>query len=121
MPLYSQDHGTRFGWDSEDPSNPTFEDYRFNGQYCKSGIAFAEKATGARCSSTDHIKFDGNKTMTPYACDPTDNGKQCSLFFNVTDYTPALDAEQTSVDTPCRCALDGDNGFCGSIMGTSEY
>ena len=23
--------------------------------------------------------------------------------------------------TSCKCALDGDNGYCGSILGTSEY
>jgi len=25
------------------------------------------------------------------------------------------------VQTTCKCALDGDNGFCGSILGTEEY
>jgi hypothetical protein len=59
LPLYSQDHGTRFGWQSTDPANPTFEDYQYNGQYCKSGIAYPENSNKARCSSTDHIKFDG--------------------------------------------------------------
>ena len=88
MPLYSQDHGTRFGWNSTDWKNPTFEDYKFNGQYCKTGIAFPESETRARCTSTDHIKYDGAKTLSPYKCDPGDNEMECSMFFNVTDYVP---------------------------------
>jgi len=31
LPLYSQDHGTRFGWQSEDYLEPTFDDYKYNG------------------------------------------------------------------------------------------
>ena len=41
LPLYSQDHETKFGWYSE-TSNPTFDDHKINGQYCKSGIAFRD-------------------------------------------------------------------------------
>lgn len=57
--------------------NPTFKDYEFNGQYCKTGIAFPEDEKTARCTSTDHIKYDGKKTPTPYSCDPSDNKKEC--------------------------------------------
>lgn len=120
LPLYSQDHGTRFGWQSA-TSNPTFEDFQFNGQYCKSGLAYPENSLTARCTSTDHIKFNSRKTASPYQCDPTNNQDKCQLFFNITDYVPGQDAKQDNIDTTCRCALDGDNGFCGSILGTSEY
>ena len=92
LPLYSQDHGTRFGWSSNNPSNPTFEDYEFNGQYCKSGLAFPETAQTARCTSTDHIKFRGQKLPSPYQCNPTNNENFCQLHFNITDYTPGQNA-----------------------------
>lgn len=28
---------------------------------------------------------------------------------------------QSSIQTTCKCALDGDNGFCGQILGVTEY
>jgi hypothetical protein len=62
--LYSQDHETDFGWASDDHENPTYEDYKLNGQYCKTGLAFPDyEASGkpslAKCTTTDHIKFKG--------------------------------------------------------------
>lgn len=36
-------------------------------------------------------------------------------------YDPAVTTAQSSVTTPCMCALDGDNGFCGSVLGTETY
>lgn len=54
-------------------------------------------------------------------CDPVNNAVKCNLFYNTTLYDPKVATEQTSVSTPCKCALDGDNGFCGSVLGTDTY
>lgn len=41
LPLYSQEKGTTMGWKSTNPlTNLTAEDFRINGMYCKSGLAF---------------------------------------------------------------------------------
>ena len=83
---YSQDHGKFFGWKSKNYLQPTYDDYKFNGQYCKSGIAFPLNENQAQCTTTNHIEFEGKKLQSPYQCDPTDNEKYCKLFFNTTDY-----------------------------------
>lgn len=37
--MYTQDFGIAFGWaNAIEPAS--IEDYKFNGQFCKSGIAF---------------------------------------------------------------------------------
>jgi hypothetical protein len=81
--------------------------------YCKSGIAFPISADKAKCTTTDHIKFKNEKIDSPYKCDPTDNEEHCHLTFNITDYQEDVVTEQSSIATTCRCAMDGDNGFCG--------
>jgi hypothetical protein len=92
LPLYSQDHGTYFGWYSKDWKNPTYEDFKYNGQYCKSGLAFPYDRYTARCTTTDHISFKHRQIVTPYQCDPRDNENKCQLFFNTTDYVPGKEA-----------------------------
>lgn len=124
LPLYSQDHFTKFGWESADYKNPTYEDFKYNGQYCKSGLAFPDwnsteegNEYTARCTSTDHIKFNHNRTEAPYKCDPTNNLEFCQLFFNVTIYNAGKEANQSYFEYPCQCAMDGKNGYCGSVLG----
>ena len=95
LPLYSQDHLTEFGWVSKDPTKPTFEDYKQNGLYCRSGLAFPYKnGTGniAKCTTTDHIKFSKRKIASPYQCDPTNNEDFCQLNFNITPASIAIPA-----------------------------
>lgn len=95
-----------------------------NGKNCKGGIAFPLDENTARCSVTDHIKFDGEAIKAPFQCDPTDNSKMCQIHFNITDYVPEEQGgtqETNHVDTMCRCAMDGDNGFCGQVLGTLVY
>lgn len=65
--------------------------------------------------------FKSNKIPSPYQCDPLNNAEMCQLFFNVTDYIPGQDADQNYVNTTCKCALDGENGFCGQVLGAYEY
>ena len=43
------------------------------------------------------------------------------MFYNTTIYDPEVATEQASVSTKCMCALDGDNGYCGSVLGTETY
>jgi len=45
---------------------PVFDDYRANGQYCASGLAFKKSENVARCTRTEHIKFDGEEIEAPY-------------------------------------------------------
>jgi len=132
LPLYSQDHDTQFGWGgwvSQDVKNPTYEDYKYNGQYCKTGLAFPEHKYAdeytAKCTTTDHIKFDGRTIAAPYQCDPTNNEIKCELYFNITKFTPGQEgtSEQNYFNTTCKCAMDGNpnKGFCGSVLGTQAY
>ena len=30
-------------------------------------------------------------------------------------------AESATFKTPCQCSMDGQNGFCESVLGTAEY
>jgi hypothetical protein len=57
MPLYSAEDGTEFGWESSSSTNPTEADFRQNGLYCMSGLAYQSSEFGARCSSFKEMKF----------------------------------------------------------------
>jgi hypothetical protein len=96
-----------FGWFSKNPSNPTFDDFKQNGLYCRSGLAFPSGPNTALCTSTDHIKFKGKKIASPYQCDPSDNADFCQLNYNITVASIAIPAKQLSFNTSCKCALDG--------------
>jgi len=75
MPIYSQDHGTTFGWKSDNTENPTKEDFEQNGKYCKSGLAYPVDNDEARCTTFKEMKFDGEVTNNPFECNPTDQSK----------------------------------------------
>ena len=119
LPVYSQQDGTKFGWGAVNSANPTYEDYRINGKYCKSGLAHRVIDDGtskeaAECISVVEVKQDNKKLESPYECDPTDNDKPCMFYFT--------DSKFYSV--PCKCSLDVEKtnlGFCSSVMGTPEY
>jgi len=65
--MYSQFIDFNFGWYSEDNNNPTFEDYRLNGQYCKSGMAFYNKDKNAgQCADTVKIMQGDKNLASPY-------------------------------------------------------
>lgn len=51
MPLYSQDDGTEFGWYSAHKLNPNSTDFKENGRYCKSGLAYPASDNVAVCTS----------------------------------------------------------------------
>lgn len=60
--MYSKDIGNTFGWSSADHTAPTYDDYKQNGKYCKSGIAFALDEHTAKCTSIDFVKFWDKET-----------------------------------------------------------
>lgn len=51
-----------------------------------------------------------------YACDPTDNEAFCIFY-----YRGIADFSNKKFSVPCKCALDGQKGYCGTILGTIEY
>jgi hypothetical protein len=53
LPMYSQAEGYYYGWESlSKEAKPTYNDFKFNGQYCKSGLAFDNK-NYKECGSTN--------------------------------------------------------------------
>ena len=137
LPKYSQDVGTEFGWEilpGSDYLNPSFEDYKYNGQYCMSGLAFPKSQTIAKCTKVHQVEFDGEvlwsekdwdpKVDAPptFECDPTDNSKMCELKYYITD--PDVREEfaiEKSFFTTCKCSMDGTTGYCGQVLGTQVY
>lgn len=74
--------------------------------------------TQAMCVRVFKFEHDGKKLESPYKCDPTDFSKKCKMYIkkNETD-----DDSRVFIEHQCSCALDGHNGFCGSMVGTPEY
>ena len=59
-----------------------------NGQYCKSGLAYQDKAADAdgntaKCAITEFLKWNDEKIDSPYWCDPRFNTKHCELHYKV--------------------------------------
>ena len=123
LPMYSQSELDEVAWEGSDHGNPTLEEYRKNGLYCKSGLAFPVKdlPDHGKCAIIDHVEFNGQTIEYPYQCDPKDNAIKCQMWFNITEPEGSVKAEQSYYETECRCALDGDKGFCGQILGTEHY
>ena len=72
--------GTEFGWEKlpgSDPKNPSFEDYKYNGQYCMSGLAFpADPDDGgyvAKCTKVHQVEFDGKVLWSLKDWDPKED------------------------------------------------
>ena len=92
-----------------------------NGQYCVYGVAFPISKYEANCTQVDKVFFDGKEIQAPYQCDPTDNSKKCVYQYNTTSYDGVTPAETATFERPCQCSLDGDTGFCSSILGTDTF
>ena len=54
--------------------------------YCEDGIAFADSKYNGKCSKVDKVFHDGVQLEAPYQCDPTDNEKWCTLYYNTTQW-----------------------------------
>jgi len=160
MPLYSQDDGATFGWSSLEfdankgkpgykPPNPlklpapvplnqkpTLADFKENGRYCKSGLAYPASDYLAVCTSfTEMMYYDATTKKTTklkevdgaYKCSPEDQANVCQLRFKIDpaydEYTDATGTSRGYVENQCKCALDGgvDSGYCTSTLGTDKY
>jgi hypothetical protein len=126
LPLYSQLVGTNFGWYSKNPmTNLTYDDYEINGRYCQSGLAFPvsdksdpTQTISTNCTDTDRIFYEGKNLSDPFKCDPTDQSKQCHIFYNASYPNNVFVLPQKSFPVRCNCALDGNHGYCSKILGT---
>lgn len=54
METYLAEDGTKFGWMANDldTATPDLEDFRRNGRYCASGLAYESSKGEATCVST---------------------------------------------------------------------
>ena len=126
LPMYSQFREATIGWRRYDfdynrdikeigidlnftETNLTYADFEINGRHCKSGLAY-KKGREAVCEDALFIK-QGDRELTGetnYECDPYNNDNPCKIYYNSTDF----------FTVPCKCALDGEKGYCASILGT---
>lgn len=93
LPLYSQEKGTNMGWHSPNPlNNLTADDYRINGMYCKSGIAFPlpNNPNSGNCTATDNIMFQNRRIPFPFKCDPTNQANRCLVNYNASAPNDAI-------------------------------
>jgi hypothetical protein len=101
-----------------DGTSPTQFDYTQNGKLCHSGLAIQLRTHAAQCVAVLKFKFNDKEIQSPYQCDPTDFSKKCRLYY----VSNEVDTDSNLyVETPCSCSLDGDTGFCGSMVGTKPY
>lgn len=110
------------GWYSNNSlSNLTYADYEMNGRYCKSGLAFPVDNVTANCSATSYILYNGQNITDPYPCDPTNQSSLCTLQFAFLLGADPSHLPQTNLSVNCNCALNGQDGYCSSILGTPDY
>jgi hypothetical protein len=86
MPLYSQDDGATFGWASikeaesgvadTAPLNekPTLADFKANGRYCASGLAYPAGDHLAVCTSFTEMQFYDAEKKTSTKINPVKDG-----------------------------------------------
>ena len=91
METYLATDGTKFGWQAAiaNTSNPDLEDYRRNGKYCASGLAYESAKGEATCVSTSQVVFNGKVLDDTYGCDPMDPDVKCYIKFDTSSSTPA--------------------------------
>ena len=119
--------GTKFGWkdvEEDEASEPGIfgvdQSQAYIGQFCRSGLAFKNPTYGdrgkfnAKCTEVEEVSFDGEVIEKPYPCDPTVLTKMCQYSYRTGEEADAMDFFEYG----CKCALDGDSGFCGSVLGT---
>jgi len=119
LPLYSQEKGTNMGWKSNNPiNNLTADDFRINGMYCKSGLAFPITEFTGNCTATDNIIFQNKKIAFPFKCDPTNQANRCLVNYNASAPNDAVKLDQKNFTVGCSCAMNGNDGYCSNILGT---
>ena len=64
------------------------------------------------------MQFKNKILDYPYQCDPTDFASKCRMYL-------ISEEDQTTsnvfIEQQCSCSLDGETGFCGSMVGTEMY
>ena len=107
MGLYSAEEGTKFGWWSANTVEPVMEDFKRNGRFCKSGIAYHSGDGEATCAKTSSIEFQSKKLNDPYKCSPQNPEDKCKILFDIpTDEQLFTSSGSRSfVETQCQCAL----------------
>ena len=128
LPYHSASDGTTFGWFSKNSTFPTEEDFKNNGRFCTSGIAFNSDKNTAQCTSSTGIFYNNAPLEAPYACDPRFPYNYCQIRFNLdgsnSNYVSV--GSRGFVNATCRCSLSEDKkltntGYCGSVLGTDLW
>lgn len=122
--MYKAKDDTKFGWYSKDLKEPTEEDFKRNGRFCKSGLAYQSAANEATCVSTSGIWFQNKKLNEPYKCSPQNPADKCTIYFDIPTASQTFTAEGSRgfIKTNCSCALtDQLDGFCSNVLGTNPY
>ena len=45
----------------------------------------------------------------------------CSYQFNITKFDGLNNAKSSTFERSCQCSMDGNTGFCSSILGTADF
>ena len=106
MELYSADNFVEFGWYSESETKPLLQDFKDNGRFCKSGVAYPTSPYDAKCTSTEMIKWDGDILESPYACDPENQDISCELHFKIDEEDLKYSkGNKAKAQVPCMCSM----------------
>ena len=114
-------------------THPNETDFKRNGMYCESGLAYPSNDDTAYCTSFKEMMFNNTIIDQPFNCSPRDQSIACQSYFdlygsdtNTSDYfNPPQIANSTRlfVKNQCKCGLDGKpgQGWCSSMIGTKDY
>lgn len=135
MEIYNAEVGTKFGWESakEDTDSPDLEDYRRNGQYCLTGLAYNSALNEATCVATSSVEFKSSSDPTsdppkkleaPYPCNPEHPQDRCHIKFDTSASTSQWLSvgQRDKISVNCSCSLsDETTGYCKDVIGTDPY
>ena len=128
--MFQGEDGDKFGWETKFGSKknqPDLEDFRHNGKFCKTGLAFQSAPNEATCVSTKSVIIDGKEAEAPYQCNPADYDNKCVFKFDAEKYANQawLDLQGTTndrINVNCSCSLEDEvTGYCSDVIGTDAY
>merc|ERR1711957_694962 len=105
-------------------TTPDLEDYRRNGMYCVTGLAYNSAENEATCVDTSEVVFRDQVLDNPYKCDPTHPEERCYIKFDTSHSEPAwIDlGKNDRISVNCSCGLeDESSGYCKDVIGTDPY
>lgn len=112
---------------------PVFEDYQWNGQHCKSGVAFYNpEIFSAECANPELMwvyqkQKGGSDDIADYKvigeagigingdedgkweCDPTENENNCIFYFRGDPNGEGAAYKEYNFEVPCKCSLATEN------------